>query len=219
MLQPSTSLGTISNSNKNLSVPNNSNNNLDTQSKSLVTSDKENAVITLGMAVFNKDKMVGTITGTETMCHLLIINELKYCTVNIPNPIVPGKNMDIYISPLRNSKISVNIINGIPVVNADFNVSARIISYNEPTNILTDEKLDLIQHSVMNYLTEQLYNYFNKTSKELSSDISGIGKFAVKNFKTMTDWREYNWLDNYKNANFRVNVETNIKTGLLLTNE
>ena len=42
---------------------------------------------------------------------------------------------------------------------------------------------------------------------------------AVKNFRTINDWESYNWLENYQNSTFKVNVDISIKTGNLLTQE
>ena len=39
------------------------------------------------------------------------------------------------------------------------------------------------------------------------------GKYAVKYFTTIQDWQAYNWLDNFQNSTFNVNVETTIKSG------
>ena len=56
-----------------------------------------------------------------------------------------------------------------------------------------------------------------KTSKDFKSDINGFGKFALKNFITIQDFDQYNWLDNYQNAFFDVEVDTSIKSGMLIT--
>ena len=43
--------------------------------------------------------------------------------------------------------------------------------------------------------------------------IDGFGKYAVKYFTTIQDWQDYNWIDNFQNSTFNVNVETTIKSG------
>ena len=55
-----------------------------------------------------------------------------------------------------------------------------------------------------------------KTSKEFKSDITGIGKYALRNFTTTSQFEEYNWKDNYKNSFFEVTVDTNVKSGFLI---
>ena len=85
--------------------------------------------------------------------------------------------------------------------------------------MLTEEKLNLIQDSVKRHLENQIYDYLNITAKEFKSDISGLGRNAAKNFRTIDDWNNYNWLENFQNSAFKVNVDTSIKTGNLLTQE
>ena len=85
--------------------------------------------------------------------------------------------------------------------------------------MLTEEKLNLIQDTVKRHLENQIYDYLNVTAKEFKSDISGLGRYAIKNFQTIDDWNNYNWLENYQNSVFKVNVDTSIKTGNLLTQE
>ena len=63
------------------------------------------------------------------------------------------------------------------------------------------------------YLKKALNDYLYKTAKEYNCDIDGFGKYAVKYFTTIQDWQAYNWLDNFQNSTFNVNVETTIKSG------
>ncbi len=147
------------------------------------------------------------------------MNDLEYCTINIPSPITLGETVDLYISNLKNSKIDVKIINGSPFVTSTFDLSMKVLSLNDDTLSLTEDILNKIENSATQYLTQQIYNYYDKTAKEFNSDISGIGRFASKNFKTIDEWENYNWAENYKNCTFKVDVKTDIKSGHLLTSE
>ena len=63
---------------------------------------------------------------------------------------------------------------------------------------------------------KQFNNYLYKTSKEFKTDIDGFGKHVVKEFLFTDNWHEYNWLKNYSNAFFDVNVEVDVQSGRLL---
>lgn len=52
----------------------------------------------LGIAVFNGDKLVGELTGLDSICHLMVNNELEKCTLSIPSPFENGKYLDISIT-------------------------------------------------------------------------------------------------------------------------
>lgn len=217
--QPYATLGTTYNTTKN-TADENEQSNLDTQSKTLTSTPEKSSVEVLGLAVFNKDKLVGTLTSNQTLSHQLITNKLEFSTINIPSPFNPNETLDVYISTLKKPKIKVSITSGSPFVETDFYITARILSFNSnEVNTITEDRLSAIQASVTKFLQDQIYDYFNTTAKEYDSDISGIGRYAVKNFKTIDDWKSYNWLENYKNSTFKVNVNVAIKTGHLLTNE
>lgn len=217
--QPYASLGTTYNTTKNTN-DNNVSANLDAQSKTLVTNSEKESVEVMGLAVFKKDKLVGSLTANQTLSHQLITNELDFSTINIISPFNQNETLDIYISTFKSPKIKVNISGGSPFVQINLYVAARIVSFNSyEINLLTEEKLNLIQNTVKKHLEDQIYDYLNITAKEFKSDISGLGRYAVKNFQTIDNWNNYNWLENYQNSVFKVNVATSIKTGNLLTQE
>ena len=217
--QPYASLGTTYNTTKNTNTQNVSAN-LDAQSKTLITNSEKQSVEVMGLAVFLKDKLVGTLNANQTLSHQLITNKLDFSTINIISPFNQNETLDIYISTFKKPNTKVNISAGSPFVQMNLYVAARIISFNSyEINLLTEEKINLIQDTVKKYLENQIYDYLNLTAKEFKSDISGLGRYAAKNFRTIDDWNNYNWLENYHNSVFKVNVDISIKTGNLLTQE
>lgn len=130
-----------------------------------------------------------------------------------------NSTIDLYISLNNKPKIEVYTSNGSPFINIYVNINAKILSFNDSTNKLSLDLINKIEDSAKQYLTNELYNYLYKTSKDYNSDITGIGKFAAKNFSTLQEWQSYNWLANYSSSSFKVNVDFSIKSGYLLTNE
>ena len=39
----------------------------------------------IGVAVFKEDKLIGELSEIETLCHLLILNEVNSCVISVPN--------------------------------------------------------------------------------------------------------------------------------------
>ena len=219
-MEPYSSFGKVSNPLKNATPINNSGiNTLDEQAKSLTTPHSKYTVDTIGLAVFKNNKMVGTLSGIDTMCHLLVTNKFESCVIDIPSPINPNETINLYLYSAEDTKNKVSIINGSPFVKTKVNVSAKLLSSNSDNEILTQEKLNIIEESANKYISEQMNNYFYKTSKLYNSDIAGIGRFAIKNFKTSQEWKDYNWHENYQNSVFKVDVELSLRTGILLTTE
>lgn len=216
---PYATLGLISNTSSN-KKSNDTNSSLDSQARSLVSTPSESSVESLGVAAFKNDTLVGTLSANQTLAHQLIQNKLFSSTINMPSPFNNAETLDVYISTLRNPKINVTINNGSPFVELKLYITARLLSFNSNTiSTITDEKINVLKSYVSKYMQNQIYDYLDTTSKKMNTDIAGIGKHAAKNFKTIQEWENYNWLENYKNATFNVNVSVLVKSGHLLSNE
>lgn len=169
-----------------------------------------------GTAVFYGDKLVGELTAIETLCHLIVTNHLKDCTISIKDPFTENSSIDLAITMNKRTKNKLDFVNGSPYVDTFVDLKANILSMNENSDFGKEENLEIIEEYVNSYLESQITSYFYKTSKELQSDIAGIGKKAIGKFLTWDDWSNYNWLSNYQNAFFHVHVKSNVKAGYLL---
>lgn len=178
----------------------------------------KNNIENMGLAVFNGDRLVGELTGLETIYHLMVSNELESCTMSIPNPLGDSEYIDVDLRLNSSTKNKVDFVNGMPYISTSLDVKIRILSTTEDStkdgsNYYSKENIELIEQSCNEYLKEELNNYLYKTAKEYKADIDSFGKYAVKHFITLQDWNEYNWLDNYENSIFNVEVNTSLKSG------
>lgn len=175
-----------------------------------------NGIENIGLAVFKKDKLVGTLTTTETLCNLIITKKLKSCRLSIPDPEDENKAIDMYLTAETSPQIKVRIINGTPYVSVKVKMNSRIASINQISEQITEERIAKIEESASYYLKTHLLNYLYKTSKSFNSDISGIGNYALNQFKTCSDFENYNWLDNFENTFFHVDTDVSIRSNFLL---
>lgn len=169
-----------------------------------------------GLAVFVEDKLVGELNNIETICHLLASNNLKYCNITIPNPLNVSDTIDLRLSTNSPVKKKINIVNENPFIELEFDISCQLISMSENVNYFSEENLRKIQDAVNVYMKQNMTDYLYKTSKEFKSDIVGFGRTAIRQFLTWDDWKEYKWLEKYKNSFFDVNINSELKSGQLL---
>ena len=173
----------------------------------------------MGLAVFKGDKLVGELTAKETMCHLLICNELESCNISIPNPEDSKQSIDLYVYNKSKPKIKVQILNGSPFINLKMDLEAKILSFDDTSKYMKKEQLEAISNSANQYIQKIISDYLYKTSKEFYADIDDFGKYVACLFKTSQDFEEYNWLENYRNAFFDISVNTNVQSAFLLSGE
>lgn len=171
----------------------------------------------IGLAVFKDALLAGELNAIETICFLNIEKKVDSFLVSIPNPEDYNSEIDIYLTPNSKHYISVDIVNGSPYIELDFDFSGKIYSMSKNSEYLNQEILDAISTSCNNYLKEQFTDYLYKTSAVFASDINGFGLYAMSNFSTASDFDEYNWLVNYKNSTFDVKINTVMDSGFLLT--
>lgn len=206
-----------------LTLGNNTNNSeIDSQNDYLIKSNNssiegENGVENIGVAVFKDDKLVGELNALETISFLIMRNELRRFLISVPDPENNNYYLDIYLSPTISTKIDVDTSSKSPYIKIKCKFTGRIYSMSENSKYLSEDVLKSISNSCNSYLESIFSDFLYKTSKEFHSDINGFGKYALQNFLTTKDFENYNWLANYKDAFFDVEVDTSVKSGMLIT--
>ncbi len=192
----------------------------DSSSQGSESMSAKNGIENLGIAVFKEDKLVGKLSAEESLVHLLLTNKLKSCNISIPDPANQDKKIDLFLTVSKAPTIKVSIINGNPYIKSNIFVNAKISSiYNlskDTSHEDSENRLKEIEQSARNYLNNLLYDYLYKTSKEFHADSAGFGKYALKEFKTMNEYEEYDWLNHYQDSFFEANANVEIKSGFLL---
>lgn len=181
------------------------------------TFEGENGAENIGVAVFKDDKLVGELNAIETICFLSIKNNVDRFLISVPDPLKDGNYLDIYISPYGSPDISIDTSTTSPYVKIDLKFSGRIYSMSTDSKYSDPKVLDTISDNCNSYLESAYSSLLYKTSKEFKSDIFELGENALSNFLTTQEVNNYNWLNNYENAFFNVNVDTSVKSGMLIT--
>lgn len=188
----------------------------ESSSKKDVEKDNANAKIkNQGLAIFKDDKLIGEISREETLCYMLVSGKLKDAVINVPSPFEDADYVSLNISSVH-SKNKVEIKNSTPFITCNISLSARVLSSTKTSNYLSKENSLALEYATNSYLNANVTDFLYKTSKELKSDFIGFGRNAVRSFKTMDDWKNYDWLNKYQNSEFNVNVNTTVKSSYLL---
>jgi len=161
--------------------------------------------------------LYGELSGVETLCHLMVISEMEEAIISIPNPFNQDTVIDLYLTLDRDTINKVELVNNSPYISTDIKINAKILSSEKNSNYFEKDNLELIKNYASSYVKSNVEDYLYKTSKEFKSDINNFGTSSLKNFFTDKEYKEYNWHENYKNAFFDVEVDTSIKSGMLLT--
>lgn len=208
-------LGGISTSDNTSSASKTSDDSSIKSNDSPITGDR--ASQNIGLAVFKDDKLAGELNAIETICFLNIKNKVDSFLVSIPDPQDSNSKIDIYLTPNSTHNIDVSIVNGSPYIKIKLEFSGKIYSMSRGSQYLHTDVLNSISSSCNSYLESQFSSYLYKTSTVFKSDVNGFGMYSLSKFTTSTKFNNYNWLDNYKNSTFDIDISTVMDSGFLLT--
>ena len=172
----------------------------------------------IGLAVLKDGIYRGDLTAIDTLCHTLIKGEVNSFLLTINNTEIYKNYIDVSLYENNPPKITVNISENEPVINIKIKLVGRIsnlkdgINYSdESTNLDLNEISDAVNRSLEGYI----YDYLKKTSSEFKCDIDYFYNYAKRNFKTIYDWRNYDWESKYEKSKFNVSVESQVYYSLL----
>ncbi len=169
------------------------------------------------MCVFNDDYYLSDLTALETLSYSIIRNEVSNFTITMESPFDPLSKIDITLDSLSVPNIYVDIKEA-PSINISLNLRGKVLNELTEANYSNSDALIKLNDSVKKYLSNQILSYLNKTAREFKCDLNGFNKYAKKNFYTNQDFEKYNWPEKYVNANFNLDINSNIISSLLIEN-
>lgn len=178
-----------------------------------IVADQKNEV--MGAAVFKKGKMVGTLNGKESECQQMVTGDFRYSYVTIPDPY--DKNLIIVMDILQRKKpvIKVDLVNGQAKVRISIDLEGDFTSIQSGRNY--EDQPQIIEEKFEEIQEKEVLALLEKTRDEFDSDIFGIGRYMVRKFTTWDKWEKYNWFDQYKDTDFEVDVNMQIRrTGQMI---
>lgn len=165
----------------------------------------------VGTAIFNGDKLVGSLNPYETRYMLIITNKFKKGIMTIEDKNSPGNGIIFSIRNGRATKVRGRLVNGKPVIDVDVNIEADINAIHSRINYESLKLIENLNKQLKEELQTGIEKTIEKTKNEYKSDIFGFGKAFAGYFPTIQEWEKFDWLSHYPDAKVNVNVTVNIR--------
>ncbi len=166
-----------------------------------------------GMAVFRKDKMVGSLSFEETRGLLWVLGEVKSGVIVIPSP--EKKGLVSFEIIEAKSKVKPEIGNGKITFHIKIKVDVSLSEQMTDEILATEQKFKKMQNDIADAIRKEIMTTYEK-SKKLNADIFGFGELLHK--KQNGKWKiiKNNWEEIYQDLELDIDVEALIrKTDLL----
>jgi germination protein, Ger(x)C family len=165
----------------------------------------------VGTAVFDGDRMVGSLNPTETRYMLMLNGKLKKVVFTIEDKNKTGKGIITDISLGKSPSIKARFENSTPVFDIQLNIEANIEAIQSRSDYSGLSMIDDLNIQIKSYLEDNIKKTIEKVQKELKCDVFGLGNKLAGNFTTIQEWENYNWLSHFPEAKINVDTRVNIR--------
>ncbi|MBE3587018.1 MAG: Ger(x)C family spore germination protein [Thermoanaerobacteraceae bacterium] len=166
----------------------------------------------IGTAVFKGDRMVGELTGDETVILNMIKGQFRQGFFAFPDPQRPGYFIVLRMLAERKPQISCARLKDNTIdVRGRVSLEAEFASIQSGINYERMDQIPLIEAEVNRILEERAAALIRKSQEEFQSDIFGFGYKARHLAATWPQWQELNWLGSYPRAQVRITFKTHIR--------
>lgn len=170
----------------------------------------------LGVAVFDGDRMVGEITGDEARYLNMLTGDLFQSYLTITDPIKKDESIGLSLLQASAPKVKVTFSAEGPVIDVDLYQEPNIVGISSGINYESVELKPVLERALEDLLRERCRQLVTRSQEEFRADIFGFGKVAKKNFLTLDQWEQYDWIKMYPQARVNINVHVKIRrTGLM----
>lgn len=171
--------------------------------------DKENASEVMGMAVFKKDRMVGTMSGIESEIYNILTGQFQNSYTTFYTKESPDNPVTVFMEQSKNPKIKIDLLKENPVISIKVYLDASLVSESATQPI--DEKITSFEQQAEESLKIAAEEFLTRTTEEFASDIIGFGDYAKRSFLDYQTFLNYNWEEKYPDSEFTIDMNFNLR--------
>lgn len=171
----------------------------------------------IGLAAFRNDRLVGFLNGSETRYYQMLTGSFQSALMTFPDP--EGDNNEVIVIKVkkgRSPEIKVDIAGDKPRLQVKLILEGEYVSIQSGIEYESGQKQKKLEDYIESFITNEALELIKKSQQDYKSDIFGFGESTRKHFWTWQDWVDYDWQEQYLNA--EINLETSMeirRTGLL----
>lgn len=170
----------------------------------------QNKIEYWGTALFNQDKMVGELNGSESRALLMIRGEFERGFFTVQDPKKSELIIPLDIKQAKKPKVTVSFDEDIPMVELTLYLEGDLLAIQSRLHYEKDPLLSLLEDTFTEEVENRVNQLINKC-KNLNIDVFRFGDVAVRQFRTIDAWEEYNWNKKFKDIKVTTKVEFTIK--------
>lgn len=158
-----------------------------------------------GLAVFGRDRMVGTLSPSETIYYLILTGRFEMSFVTFKDPLAPDHRIVIQITDVKR-RIKGGSVDK-PAIIVEVEAAGSLQEVGSGHDYTSDRPRRLLQRRVREELERGMLRLIHRCQTEFRTDLFAFGDAYVGKFLFWDDWRKYSWLhDKFPKAQIAVRV-------------
>lgn len=165
----------------------------------------------LGTAVFQKDKLVGMLTGDETRLIRMVRGGLNRTPMALVDPADPTRRVTVTLRNQASPVIAVSRSGRRVSGTVALALEAELFAIQSGVDYSHEPGLSRLEASVERQLKRSLEELLRKTVTEWGVDLVGFTPRLRRTFATQTDWEAFDWGRAIPQLNYSVQVHVTIR--------
>lgn len=169
----------------------------------------------LGSAVFKQGKMIGLLSGNETMLASILNKNLRkdsYILKTFSDPFNKNFSITTRINTRKKVKIKIDLDKKQPTINVEIPLTLDILTNHNLVEYFENKPaLNKLRTHLEDQLNNDYANLVKRTQEEFKGQPFGWSLPARKKFTTIDKFEQFNWMERY--PEMQVNVKVKVKLG------
>lgn len=164
----------------------------------------------IGSAVFKEGIMIGKITGEETRISSLLDEtwETEDIRTTFQDPFDDRYRISARISKIRKNHFEFKQKYGRPIIEIKVPLFIEVLSDPSMINYAKNKKKMLeLKSAITKTIEEKMTQYIIRTQKEFKGETFHLSIPIRKEFGTLQEFRDFDWMKSYPDAEVKVNVD------------
>jgi spore germination protein KC len=176
--------------------------------KNVEAIEQESRLKSVGLAVFNGDKLIGWLDDTESKAYNYITDNVKNTVGYAPCP--DGGRLSVEIIRSK-SNVKGKLVNGTPEIDVNIRIEANVGEVACRIDLTDTKSIEELETIGENTVKEFIEAAIKKVQKQYKVDIFGFGEVFRRNDPKTWKKLENKWDKQFANLPVNVNIDVNIR--------
>ncbi len=168
----------------------------------------------IGSAVLKKGKMIANLTGEETRQVLALRPKslVEQLLVTYPDPLDKEFRIAAQVDISKEKKFKMDLQKDNSKIEVFVPIDVSILGIPSGINYVENlEKQNILKNGIENYLNRSVATLITKTQKEFKGEPFMWSLMARKEFRTIREWKEYDWMQQYPRVDIKVKFHVTLR--------